>query len=302
MKKRISLSTGALQNELGPYKMLEFAKESGLDAVDFELIGQTVESENSVYSKSDDEIFEYFDSIRKHAENCGIEIYQTHGRIKAYNYDEEFYELECRSFRCDCIATKALGAKYCVVHNVHLGLDAPDCDQRKINNRMFDDYMHHAKEHGIVIAMENLGDTCTPDGRFGVDFFGDKAEFLRSYNEVSSKPGNADHLCTCVDTGHINKATRFNTTPPPHEMILAMGNSVRCLHLNDNDSMTDQHLVPGAGNIDWQKVLCALRDIGYEGVYNMELDLRRFGNNVELIKQYTAFSVNVMKELLNKYL
>ncbi len=301
MKYNISLSFHEFQQALGVYGAIDLAKELGLYGIDFSLLAENCASQNSVYSKGDDAVFEHFTKIKEYADAAGVAICQTHGRIKAYNYDEEFNKNESASFRCDAIATKALGAKYCVVHAVHLGLDANPQDQRSYNARMFDDFMPHAKEFGITVATENLGDTLTPDGRSGVDFFGDKEEFLRAYNETASKNGNAPYICTCVDTGHINKASRFEGEPKPHEMIYAMGNSIKCLHLNDNDCMTDQHLVPQAGNIDWQKVLCALKDVGYNGVYNMELDLLRFGKDISIMKQYAAFAANVMDALLTKY-
>ena len=301
MKRKISISFHDFQRALGEKGAIDLAKELGLDAIDFCLISYDSGNPGSVYSGGDDAVYEHFTDLRRYAENAGVEIYQTHGRIKAYNYDEEHNKNQLASFRCDAIATAALGAKYCVVHNVHLGLDAPAEDQRSYNNRMFDDFMPHAKEFGIMIATENLGDQVTPEGREGVDFFGDKNEFLNAYNEISSRNGNAPYICTCVDTGHINKASRFQGQPKPHEMIAAMGSSIKCLHLNDNDCMTDQHLVPGAGNIEWEKVFAALKNAGYDGVYNMELDTQRFGFDVPLMKQYAAFSMSVLKKLLEKY-
>lgn len=301
MKKKISISFHDFQRALGEKGAIDAAKEMGLCAIDFCLIPYSSNDPACIYSKGDEAVYEHFADIRRYADNAGVEICQTHGRIKAYNYDEKHNEEQCNSFRCDAIATKALGAKYCVVHNVHLGLDASAEDQRSYNNRMFDDFLPHAKEFGIMIATENLGDQVTPEGREGVDFFGDKGEFLSAFDEISKRNGNAPYLCTCVDTGHINKASRFTGQPKPHEMIIAMGSSIKCLHLNDNDCMTDQHLVPGAGNIDWEKVFGALKSVGYDGVYNMELDTRRFGFDVPLMKQYASFAKSVMEKMLEKY-
>lgn len=301
MKREVSLSIGAFQRHLGPKGALDLAKEIGLDAVDFDLLRYDYSNETGLYRKSEDEIASFFDDIRKHGEAIGVRIGQTHGRIKGYNLDEAHNENEKRGARLDLLATKMLGAPYCVMHSVHLGLDARAEDQRSYNDRMFDDYLTFAKEFGVKLATETFGDTQTPDGRCGIDFFGDKTEFLNAYNGISSRNGNAPYFCTCMDTGHTNKAARFEGEPLPHEMIYALGSSIECLHLNDNDSMTDQHKLPLSGNIDWRLVMEALRDVGYEGTYNMELELGRYGKSLDMLRAHAEFSVRVMKNILSEF-
>lgn len=302
MERKVSLSIGEFQEKLGPYKALDIAKEIGLEYVDFDLLRQNCDNPNSIYSScNDDEVHEHFKSIKKYADSIGIKVAQTHGRIKGYTYDETFNENEKKSARYDMLASSALGTEFCVIHSVHLGIDAPAEDQRSYNDRMFDDYLPFAKEFGIKIATETFGDVTAPDGRSAVDFFGDEKEYINAYNSISSRNGNAPYFCTCVDTGHTNKAHRFEGEPSPQELIRKLGSSVRCLHLNDNDMMSDQHLIPGAGRVEWNAVFEALSDIGYNGVYNMELTLNRFGKDISISKDYAALSVRVMKYMLKEY-
>ena len=42
-------------------------------------------------------------------------------------------------------------------------------------------------------------------------------------------------------------------------------------HISDNDFSGDQHLTPGGGNIDWLGVMAAFREIGHEGLFNLEI-------------------------------
>lgn len=42
-------------------------------------------------------------------------------------------------------------------------------------------------------------------------------------------------------------------------------------HISDNDYSGDQHLTPGGGNIDWLAVMAAFREVGYEGLFNLEI-------------------------------
>ncbi len=86
--------------------------------------------------------------------------------------------------------------------------------------------------------------------------------------------------------------------PTPGDVIRRLGSEVTALHLNDNDTLTDQHKMPLSGCIDWNDVLDALDEIGYDGIYNMELNLRHFGE--ELKVEYAEFAIKVMRNLLDK--
>ena len=302
MKKEVSLAIGAFVPLIGEIATIDLAKEIGLSYVDFDLIRYNCDAPSTVYaSKNEDEVFSYFERIKKHADSVGVGIAQTHGRIRAYNYDEEHNQNELCGFKLDCVATKALGAKYCVVHAVHLGLDAKECDQRAYNSRMFCDYMPYARKNGITVATETLGDMVTPEGRKDVDFFGDLSEFRRHYDEVMADSENASHFCTCIDTGHTNKVSRFEGKESVPEFIRQMSGTIGCLHLNDNDTLTDQHKIPGMGTLNWTEVLSALDDAGFCGIYNMELNLEHYGRNLSIMKDYARFSVSVMKRMLEDH-
>jgi sugar phosphate isomerase/epimerase len=79
----------------------------------------------------------------------------------------------------------------------------------------------------------------------------------------------------CLDTGHANIMS-FDIPA----MIRSFGSKLRVLHLNDNlgsiESCSgqpvhpDQHFFPGIGIIDFTKVFAALKDIGYNGIINLE--------------------------------
>ena len=42
-------------------------------------------------------------------------------------------------------------------------------------------------------------------------------------------------------------------------------------HISDNDGSGDQHLTPGNGKIEWAPVMAAFREIGYSGLFNLEI-------------------------------
>jgi sugar phosphate isomerase/epimerase len=42
-------------------------------------------------------------------------------------------------------------------------------------------------------------------------------------------------------------------------------------HISDNDGSGDQHLTPGNGDIDWPPIVEALREAGYDGLFDLEI-------------------------------
>lgn len=176
---------------------------------------------------------------------------------------------------------------------------------REMNYRLFSEAIPFAKRYGIKLATETFGDV---HGGRACDFFGNLDEFLMAYERIASDGDNRDYFAVCLDTGHSNKASRFGSNPKVPEVVRALGERIEVLHLNDNDSLFDQHLIPFVGTggygisgcVDWEKTLDALDKIGYGGIYNMELFLPRYGD--ELIVDTAAFALKVMKNTLkNRY-
>ena len=158
---------------------------------------------------------------------------------------------------------------------------------------MFVRLLPYAKTQGIRLATETFGDATKLDC---IDFFGDANEFLKGYEDVVAHSDCADCLCVCMDTGHTNKATRFGNNPSAGDMIRRLGSRIEVLHLNDNDTLTDQHKIPMTGCIDWDDVMQALDEIGYSGWYNLECDLKHFGEDFAV--EEARFAVKVMRQIL----
>lgn len=301
MKRLVSISIGRFQELYGDKRALEIAKELGYDAVDFNFEDPNLDyrKDTSLYAKSDDEIFSYYDGIRQYAEALGLFVCQTHSRCPGYKDIPEEDEALTENIRRDLLATKALGAKYCVVHavtTIFLGPDADPQRMRDLNFRQFNTLLPFAKQYGVKIATETFGDAVRFDC---CDFFGNIDEFIKSYHRIRAVGDNKDYLTICVDTGHSNKASRFNNNPTPADVIRLLGNDIELLHLNDNDKLTDQHKIPLTGTIDWDDVMNALDEVGYKGVYNMELGLASIGGRgLELAS--ADYAQKVMRGILDR--
>lgn len=298
MKKLVGISIFNLQSVYGVMRALEIAKEIGADAVDFSLDNETSLNKNSIYSKSDEEICEYFNSIRKKADELGLIISQTHGRLRVFFNDPVKDEAVFRDARIDCMVTKILGAPYTVMHAIATSITGPDAESGYMHTLYYDTFskiLPYAKQYGVKIAVETMGDAPV----YGCcDFFGVLSEFKKAFDRISAEGDNKEYICCCIDTGHVHKAMRFGN-PTPQEFIRTMGSAVKCLHLHDNNTLTDQHKPPKTGDINWDEVLNALDEVGYDGVYNVEVNLSCFGKGFEI--EVAEFSVKLMKYMLESH-
>ncbi len=298
MKRKIGISTFMLQNRYGDKRAIEIAKEAGADAVDFDTLSLDFRDKKSIYSKSDEEIAAYFADIKEYANSLGIEIFQTHGRITGFRNIAEEDDALVENARRDLLAAKNLGARVCVMHTVtsiYIGAKPDPELMHKLDFDMFTRILPYAKQYGVKLATETFGDAVQYNA---CDFFGQINEFKKAYDRVCAVGDFAKYYSICMDCGHTNKATRY-FQPSAGEVIRMFGKSISVLHLHDNDTFTDQHNIPLSGTIDWEDLLNALDEVGYDGVYNLELNLDRYGT--ELCEETAAFAVRVMRKLLDRH-
>lgn len=296
--KKVGISIWEFQTKYGDMRALEIAKEIGADAVDFSLCGKNFffQNEGSIYSQSDDEIVEYFTALKKKADEIGLIISQTHGKDCGFKNKKQEDDDLVENIRRDLLATSALGAPVCVIHSptsLFLGAN-PDRElMHKLCLDLYSRTLPYAKKYNVKLATETFGDA----NFHNIDFFGDMDEFMLAYNNIKSIKEYSDYFTTCVDTGHSHKATRFGQ-PKAGDVIRRIGSDISVLHLNDNDTLYDQHKTPKSGSIDWIDVFKALDEVGYDGVYNMELKLNHY--SPDLIVETAEFSIKVLRAMLKQ--
>lgn len=284
--KRISISCAALASRYGQKEALEICAKSGFDAVDFGLENFGVRNE-PVYQKSDEEIIDHFKALKARADELGLMISQTHGRCTTYTPEEEYNKWVRWVCRRDLLATAAIGAPACVIHSITTSRwqDADADFMHKKNKELFDYLIPYAEEYGVSFALETFGDS-KANGQRVIDFFGDVHELKKQYDMLDTK-----NKMLCMDTGHTHKAHCVKPSVlGTVDAIRYLGSDIKLLHLNDNNSYSDQHLPPYyAGSelgLDWKAIFEALDDIGYDGVYNFEITLGHYG---KILDEAVAF-------------
>lgn len=81
-----------------------------------------------------------------------------------------------------------------------------------------------------------------------------------------------ENLGICLDTGHLHISSASGLGQSQSEFIRSAGKRLKALHIADNDGSGDQHLMPfGRGTVNWAEVMSALKENGYNRLFNMEI-------------------------------
>lgn len=298
MSNKISMCLYDFQSHLGDRAAIEIAKKIGADGIDYSLYVHDVRKEGDLYTLGRDAVIEYYTELKQYADLLGIEFSQTHGRLYGFGMSPEEDEAFVRNSELDMLATRILGAKYCVVHTPPVGWIGPDKTSGEmfdINSRMFSSILPFAKREDVKVAAETHGYCRKYEC---MEFFGYIENLVIGCDNAKSDGDFSDSLCVCVDTGHTNMTVRHGF-PTVGDAIRMLGDRVEVLHLHDNDGVTDQHKIPMTGTVDWADVFAALSEIGYSGWYNLENTATHFGEGFAL--EEAKFSIKVLRQMLNIY-
>lgn len=298
MSNKISMCLYDFQKKNGDRAAIDVAKEIGADGIDFSLYMHDVQKEGDLYTRGTDAVTEYYTELKKYADEVGIEISQTHGRLHDYGVTTEENEAFIKNSELDILATSILGAKYCVVHTPSvswIGIDKTTDEMFEIFSSVFSRILAFAKRYGVKIAAETHG-YCRKYEY--MEFFGYAENLALGCDKLKELGDFDDSICVCVDTGHTNMTVRHGN-PTVADAIRILGNRVEVLHLHDNDGVLDQHKIPMTGIIDWEDVFAALSEIGYSGWYNLENTVYHFGKEFAL--EEAKFSIKVLRQMLNTY-
>lgn len=142
-----------------------------------------------------------------------------------------------------------LGCKIAVIHPSREPYEESERPARiAASQRVLAVLADFAAKMNIQIAVENLPRTCI--GR-------DSSELLELLKAD-------DRLRVCFDVNHLLSES--------HEsFIRACGDKIVTLHISDYDFLDERHWLPGEGNIDWQKLVRLLEEVGYQGPWLYEL-------------------------------
>ena len=154
----------------------------------------------------------------------------------------------------------AMGVENAVLH-INGGKELPLEQRREKWLLSLAELQQFVKGTPFILCIENLiSNPCT-----------------RNSHQILEIIAQADqgNLGICLDTGHLNAVTKEmgDETQTQGEFIRSAGNYLRALHINGNHGAADLHLAPYTvrKSVDFKEVITALRQIGYQGLFNLEI-------------------------------
>ena len=262
--RKISVSGYGYIERLGYERSFELVGQAGFDAMDFPLY-----REKSRLELVSDSSGSFYSDLRKKAEESGLSIGQTHAPFGYREDDGSTFESILSIYERAATATAELGAKHMVVHPIKFencvgGYRREECFE--LNLRLFEKLVPTLEECGVTALLENMFLTKI-NGEF-------KKLYPTIYSSAEELARAADALGpsfgVCLDSGH---ALITGTDIP--DACRLLGERLLALHLHDNTGDRDDHLIPYFGKVPFEKMLDALKEIGYKGNINFEV---HFGN------------------------
>ncbi|MBN2761762.1 MAG: sugar phosphate isomerase/epimerase [Bacteroidales bacterium] len=251
---KTSTLTYRLVNTYGTEKAVRMICEAGFDCIDHTLFSGV---DGRLYLEEEG----YFDKLHKMreiAKTYGVSFNQTHAPFASFKEGDDEYNEWVRPLLFKSIeASGILGAKYMVVHPFYVS-----ADKKKANIEFFSSMLPYAEKHNVRLALENM---------FGWDPKKDiliknvcsDAEELGDY--VDSL--DSEYAVACLDVGHCGLVGENAA-----DMIKKLGNRLKCLHVHDNDNITDLHTIPFSQKLNFVEIMNALHDIDYDGELTLEAD------------------------------
>lgn len=190
----------------------------------------------------------WVEGIAKKAQSLNVKFTQAHADVyNFYTGDAARYEMYLRSIE----GAAMLGIPWVTFHPSGHPDFSPETEAQNIRDNIeyYKPLVEVAEKFKVGIALENLSRRLST------------AEHLNTMVDALDSP----YVGICWDTGHAHIAGQ-----PQAESIRLMGKRLHALHIQDNDGITDQHMPPHFGTIEWAPLMDALREINYPGDFTFE--------------------------------
>lgn len=249
---KISTEIDSIALHIGEEKAVELVAKTGFDAWDFSMF-QMCEKKNGVlvptnHITAQGDYLAFSRSLKQIGLDNGIICNQGHAPFPSSPKSKDWLK---RAIECLAEA----GGEILIIHPMNDGTPEE-------NAEMYFELLPFAKEHNVKIATENMWNW----KKFHKHSCFAACATPESFN-AHLDAVNDDFFVACLDIGHA-EMKGSNTTAV--EMIKALGNRLKALHIHDNDKLHDSHQIPFSMKIDFVPIVKALKEIGYDGYFTLE--------------------------------
>ncbi len=258
---RIATTIGEMYDYVPtPADAIKCYKESGFKYLDYSFYYS--HKGGSPYLLADERYWkkEIEDAIQA-ADECGFTFVQAHA--PGYNPLSKLdYESCMRAMLRSVEACHMLNIPVIVMHTSHGPQHLYPMDKAKYfeyNRGFVGPILEVAEKYGITVCIEN-----TSSGNMGDHYF------PRTPAEMNELLSFMNHplLGCCWDTGHAVMEGKSDQYADLQEL----GKNLKAVHIHDNNSRSDQHLLPYCGKLQLDRVVEGLIDINYQGTFTFEAD------------------------------
>ena len=278
------MPTNTLADDYGMDKAIDLIADAGFDGIDF----------SDCYESSFvnfDGYIETAKTIRDRAEKRGIQFYQAHAPFVRKLLKQGDWGFAVERTRRSMETAAVLGADTIVVHPFQDGNYVADANLLyEKNMEFFKKLIPYCEEYNIKVAIENMtwanssGGKC--DGVCAIP-----QEFERYIDDLNSK-----YITGCLDFGHLTVCNR-----EPQDVLRYLGGKrITCLHIHDNDYISDRHALPCTMNMNWDEICKAIAEIGYNGHFTLEANCFFIRFNEDFLPIALKFAADMSHHLIKK--
>lgn len=191
--------------------------------------------------------------VKKRADKAGIKIWSVHlpygGPFDISQTNDTLRQRAVELNRNDMIlSAKIVSPKKFVIHpSAEPIADEERAARIEASKKSLRELAATAKELNIPLLVENLPRTCLGNT---------STELLSIINGI-------DNTAICFDVNHL-------LLEPQTTFIKNTKGKIQNTHMSDYDRKNERHWLPGEGVIDWNELLSALIESGYDGPFIYE--------------------------------
>lgn len=230
--------------------------------------------------------------MKEATERYGVKIHQGHIPMNRYTRHpaDEFHAVKMHSVE----AAAALGIEHLVLHADEYITPESGYDPDAALKSQYEDLapvVEYAKKYGVGIAIENVF-----EDHFKAVVPGGRTRFTSEIDELLAiiEKFNDPIVSCCWDFGHGHVQFEENDL----EMLRKVGKYLTCTHVHDSAFHYDTHLPIYFGNVDWEKAVKILQEIGYKGKFTYEFVYGRIPE--ELLPTYLKVAYQTAEYLISK--
>ncbi len=269
---KLSVQTSPILDVFGIDKGFGMIADAGFDSVDFNidhtLPGSAIHAHKTdgFYSQTDAQMLAalkpYADALKAH----GVSVAQAHAPFPSYVHGGgKMNEYVLHAIQKCMMLLAEVGCPWLVVHpafNPYGPICLTPDEEWKLNEELYSALIPTIRETGVRVATENMFSSYK---KRVIEAVMSNARFAADFVDHMNAIAGEKLFGFCYDSGHVGLLHL-----DPSRFIETLGERISVLHLHDNDGVSDQHIFPYEGIIDWDGVCASLKKVGYKGAISFE--------------------------------